>query len=568
MKTITVSEYILHRLKELNCNHIFGVPGTSCSDFYDFVAADEQVHTIVTTNELEAGYAADGYARYRGLGTLAVSYGVGTLSLANAIAGALVERSPVLVLNGGPSVKDVENERNYGVLFSHSTGRSQSDLKVFQEVTIASSVLNNRVDIPKKIDALLLEAINRSGPVYLEVPHHLWKFKVPAPATMLHDQWQSSIDEGANAQFIKMATELVQQAKKPVVYIGAACVRFNLHTQIQEMLEANNIPYATTVLAKSILKEDHPLYLGTYDTDLVVKPVRTQLEESDCLIALGCIFGVDQLTLIKKQYSTMVNLSFDEARIGTRHFENIDLATFINGFRLSNPRESLPNEKVSEGMRHAVDEEPELTQDTLFSVVNHFIKRSTTDWQTVLDTCLGSFLGADLHMKKANTYLANPVWLSIGHGTPAALGSYCANGLRPVILTGDGGFQMVVQTISSFVKYNIPAVIIILDNGTYAIEQFLIDPCYFEKAGIEPMPLPYVDLHSWNYEKMPELFAGGSGFRVRTNKELLTALQVAESTETKPVIIAASLKTTDIPAYTYQHAEDECKRRRETAEVN
>ena len=564
---VTIASYIIQRLQELGCNHVFGVPGTSCSDFFSTIDATVGIEAIVTTNELEAGYSADGYARFAGFGTCCVAYGVGTLSALNALTGSLVEKVPVLMLNGGPSQKELEDQEQYGVLFSHSTGRPELDFRVFREVTVGAHVVSPDEDIPAAIDDLLRTAFQAWGPVYLEIPNDLWLMTIDAPSGNLRQP--TTPQPGPNFQeFLYAATQKAETSQNPTILLGVELVRKGLMTDALAMIEASGYPFATTVLSKSFIEESHPQFQGTYDTDLVEKPVRTLLESSDCLIALGCVFGVDHLTLIKKQYGQMVNISFGEGRIDGTPYADIDVQLFLQQFRpqaaaraAQKQSRPYPNRYGLRRASWAPESRPsvktrELTHEVLFETVDDFLRESGQPLITTLDTCLGSFPGADLVMQGEHVYAANPVWLSIGHGTPAGNGVYFATQKRPLIISGDGGFQMVVQAISTMVKYRIPAIFIVIDNGAYAIEQYLIDSCFFVRP--DQQLLPFVGLNSWNYETMPNLFGGGQGVKVNSGDELRAALDAALPVVDGPFIISAQVPPDDLPPENVPFAEDQC----------
>lgn len=564
---ITIAQYIARRLVELGCRHVFGVPGTSCSDFFSTLHDAADIAAVVTANELEAGYAADGYARFSGLGACCVAYGVGTLSLINAIAGSLVEKVPVLMLNGGPSKNELHVQQRYGVLFSHSTGRPETDLRLFREVTIAAHVVRETEDIPAAIDAVLRAAITDLGPVYLEVPNDLWLMPIPAPAGNIVPEPPPEPGPEFHA-FMDAALHKAAAATNPVFLIGVEPLRRGLAAATLEMIEANGYPFATTVLAKSMLPESHGQFRGTYDTDLVEKPVRKLLEESDCLIALGCVFGIDHLTLVATQYATMINVAFGNGRIGEESYAGIAIEHFLKAFhpakgaRASAARSAGPGYPMSYVERRkswvaAVEPEPRaLTHEALFTTVDEFLRATEGQLVTVLDTCLGSFPGANLVMHRENSYAANPVWLSIGHASPAANGVALATSRRPLIISGDGGFQMVVQSVSTMVKNRIGAILVVIDNGTYAIEQFLIDSCYFVKDG--HAPLPFVALNGWTYERMPDLFGGGSGVTVNSREELRAALDQAYAFEGGPFVITARVPPNDLPPENVPYAGAHC----------
>lgn len=565
---ITIAAYLASRLKELNCHHVFGVPGTSCSDFFDTLDNTADIEGVVTANELEAGYTADGYARFAGFGACSVAYGVGTLSAINALTSCLVEKVPVLMLNGGPSQAELENQARYGVLFSHSTGLPELDYRLFNEITVGAHVVDRDEDIPLAIDELLRTALRDWGPVYLEIPNDIWLMPINEPIGDLV-QPVNPVPGPDFASFLAAAVAQAEAAQNPTILLGVEVVRKGLANDALAMIEATGYPFATTALSKSIISESHPQFRGTYDTDLVVKPVRALLESSDCLIALGCVFGIDHLTLIEKQYDQMVNISFGEGRINETPYTDIDLQLFLQQFRptVSNTTKSqhppypqryaerraswVPKMAASE---EAASEEAMLTHEALFSTVDDFLRESGERLITVLDTCLGSFPGADLVMQHTDSYAANPVWLSIGQGTPAASGAYFATQVRPLLITGDGGFHTVAQSVSTMVKYQVPVIMVIIDNGAYAIEQYLIDSCYF----VEDAPLlPFVALNAWNYENMPALFGGGTGVKVNSSEALRAALDAALASA-GPSIISAQVPTTDLPPENRPFAEEQC----------
>src|SRR5256714_3323403 len=139
----TVATYPVARLRQAGLEHLFAVPGDYASPFLEALDAAPGIERIPNTNELGSGYAADGYARYRGIGAACVQYGVGTFSLLNCTAGSFVERVPVAVISASPSTRDRQLERSEAILFHHSTGELQADRKVFENVTVASEIVHD-----------------------------------------------------------------------------------------------------------------------------------------------------------------------------------------------------------------------------------------------------------------------------------------------------------------------------------------------------------------------------------------------------------------------------------------
>ncbi len=180
----TVADYVLKRLTQQRVDTLFGVPAAYCAGLFD-AAGRNGVGPIVTASDLEAGYAADGYARTKGLGAVAVANGAGMLSMVNAIAGAFVERSPVVIVNGGPNATNLANLRDFDVLFSHSTGQPDHDLSTYRLVTASATRAETAAAVPGVVDAAIATAVKRKRPVYIEINRDIWTAPRPAPSGSL-----------------------------------------------------------------------------------------------------------------------------------------------------------------------------------------------------------------------------------------------------------------------------------------------------------------------------------------------------------------------------------------------
>ena len=559
---MSLAEFITLRLKQFSCYHVFGVPGTSCSGFVDTLEADEDVNFILTVNELEAGYMADGYGRQGSIGAVCVSYGVGTLSLANAAASALTERVPYIIINGGPTEKDYRLQEEIGVLFAHSTGHGKTDLNVFKNLTLDAEAITDIDSATAIVDRLFNTAMEKSGPVYLEVPQDFWNLPItgfPAAFSRLEPEPSPYLYEIAD----KTQSRL-QQAQEPIVLLGSELLRMDMIDQAMAFIEKQQLPFFTTMLSKSLVSEDHPLFRGVYDSDLAPSDITLAVESADLIISFGCIFGIDHRFLVKSQYLNMAELGYGLARVSDEKYSDVFLPHILAELnQLDQVRENvifsnvlLPTsysdrrknwvEKYNKKLGANWHKRQELSHDAIFRIVDKFFSEADEPFFFGLDTCLASFPGADVPLRQENTFLANPVWLSIGQGTPATAGAYFATKKRPLIVTGDGGFQMVSQTFSTLVRYNIPAIIIIIDNGSYAIEQFLIDGDYFLDEG--KTALPYTRLNPWKYENMPSVYNGGYGFRADSKRELKSILRSVRHIHNEPVVIAATVSDKDLPA--------------------
>ena len=228
-----VADYIIKRLSQHGVEALFGVPAVFCASVFDAAARAPNFRTIVTNSDLEAGYAADGYARTRGLSAVAVSHGPGTLSIVNAIAAAYVERSPVVIINGGPSQKNIDDQNTTGVLFSHSMGRPHTDLDVFRNVTVLCERETNLNNVPAFVDNAIRTALMRKHPVYIEFPKALFEASCPQPVGAIDVTVPAGdADTVATSILAKLAT-----TTHPVVIVGEEVQRYRVAAQVQTVLD-------------------------------------------------------------------------------------------------------------------------------------------------------------------------------------------------------------------------------------------------------------------------------------------------------------------------------------------
>jgi TPP-dependent 2-oxoacid decarboxylase len=161
----TVGRYLLSRLQRIGVKHVFGVPGDYNLDFLDAVL-ESPIRWVGNCNELNAGYAADGYARLNGVGAAAVTYGVGGLSILNAVAGAFAEHVPVIVINGAPPSR----RRESGALVHHLVSNYYLQLDIYRKITADATLLADPKSAPDEIDRVIRNCLALKLPAYLELP--------------------------------------------------------------------------------------------------------------------------------------------------------------------------------------------------------------------------------------------------------------------------------------------------------------------------------------------------------------------------------------------------------------
>jgi indolepyruvate decarboxylase len=573
-ETCTVAEYLIARLQQMGVGHVFSVAGTACADFIIAVGNTASMQSVGTANELEAGYAADGYARVRGVGVACVTYGVGTLSLVNAVAGSLVEKCRVVIVNGGPSARELWEERNHGILFTHSTGRARTDYEVFRQVT-ASAQLITSAEAPGRIDAALVVCLTKSQPVYIEVANDLWNKPCRAPEGTLEAEppavAQEALNEAVNETLFRIA-----RARLPVIWVGEEVQRFGLEADALSLIERSGLRFATPLLGKAILPESHDQFIGVYDSDLAPKVTRDIVEKSDCIIALGTTISVDHAVLVMKSYGNIILATAAAFRVGHRAFDGVPLPHFVKALakRFQGNSAAPPQltgafaqrlsagsyserraasmgigaglgEPETQGASAEAETAPQgITYERFFDRIDHFIKENMV---VLVDTCLGSYPGADLRIKRTAGYIAQPVWLSIGYTVGATLGVGCAlaAGERAVTIIGDGGFQMIAQAFSTMARLRQPAIMFVINNSLYGIEQFLLGPDFYKDE--QAKPLFFNELSPWQYARLPETFGGGWGQAVSTMQELEEALNRAQDLSVGPALIEVHIPAKDLP---------------------
>src|SRR6476660_3573556 len=248
MKAPSIGQYLIDQLYAHGVRHVFGIPGDYVLGFYDLLSKSK-LRIINTCDEQGAGFAADAYARVRGLGAVCVTYCVGGLKVANTTAEAFAEKSPVVILSGAPGMK----EREKNPLLHHKVREFDTQKKVFDQLTIASTVLSDPQTAFQEIDRVLHAALRYKRPVYIELPRdQVFVQGIPHHrAPSLHEASDPKVLRAALAE----AAEMINRARQPVILADVEVHRFGLQDQVLQLVERTRIPVAATVLGKSVIGE-------------------------------------------------------------------------------------------------------------------------------------------------------------------------------------------------------------------------------------------------------------------------------------------------------------------------
>jgi indolepyruvate decarboxylase len=276
----TVGSYLFDYLYHQGVHHAFGIPGDFALPTFRWLQ-NSKIQLYTLTHEPSVGFAADGYARVRGLGVACVTYCVGGLNMLNSIACAYAEKSPVLVISGGPSPAD----RKHDPLVHHKVRTFDTQKRIFEEVTCASAVLTDPETAAEEIIRVVETMRAQCRPGYLEIPYDVVDMPIKLP-TIRNVPAPESDKENLEAALAE-ALEKIKQAKQPVIVLDVELHRHGLTETAIAIAEKFGIPIASTLLSKSIVSENHPLYIGVYSGGLSEQVTQDYVEKSDCLILMG-----------------------------------------------------------------------------------------------------------------------------------------------------------------------------------------------------------------------------------------------------------------------------------------
>ncbi len=510
--SIGIGDHLVERLLDLGVGHVFGIPGDYVLGF-DKKLEESGLEFVTTCDEQGAGFAADAYARLNGLGAVCITYCVGGLKVTNTTAQAYAEKSPVVIISGSPGM----GERYKHPLLHHMVKDFDTQLKVFQELTIASTVLDDPQIACQEIDRVLSAAVRYKRPVYIELPRDMVDRSIVAAKPGIKEEEEEEGDRHVLAEALAEAVEMINVAKKPVIIAGVEMHRFGLRDQLVRLLEKTNIPVASTILSKSVVDESNLLYMGLYEGSMGPEAVQEYVESSDCLMLLGTFMTDINLGMYTAHLDPDRTIYVTSERLSIRYhnYENVSLHDFLQGLLEAeverHPSEPIPRPEPI--VPFSAVPRRKMTVKRLFQGLNAFIG---DDSVVIADAGDALFGAVDLVLGSDTYFLSPAYYASLGFAVPAAVGaSFADPSRRPVVLVGDGSFQMTGMEMSTVAKYGQNPIVLVLNNSGYGTERPMLDGSFN-------------DLHPWSYSLLPEIVGGGKGFLVETEDEFEAALRAAQ----------------------------------------
>lgn len=514
-----VSRFLIERLENAGVKHVFGVPGDYVLDFYKELWDSPKIKVINNTDENHSGFAADGYARVNGIGCAVITYSVGASKVINAVQCAYAERSPLIIISGAPGT----NERNEGYLLHHMVRHFNSQKKMFDEITCASVVLDDPVTAGYQIDKAFEALHHYKRPIYIELPRDIARKPISYDVYKQGTPTSPKTDDDNLQESHKEVVNWLSEAKKPAILAGVEIARYKLGEQLAKFSDQHQIPVATTLLSKSVINEKSSMFAGIYFGAGSKESTRQIIDESDCLMIFGD-YHHDMTLCFKPARFTkrqVVWANVEGLKVKNHTYTNVSFVDFAKTlFKTDLGKKwepELPDIKEKEVF---VPKDLPITSDRLFAKINSILSRDHAICADIGDSLFGAM---DLDVHHSHHFLSPAFYTSMGPSIPYALGLQMAYPeVRPIVLIGDGAFQMAGTELSTIIQHKCNPIVFILNNDGYTTERYLLDG-------------DFNNIKKWNYHKITDMIGGGQGRVV--NNEMQLEVAVKEALDSKDMFV-------------------------------
>lgn len=476
------AEILVKSLEKEDVEVIFGYPGGAALDIFDALARSNQIRTILSRHEQGAAHAASGFARASGkTGVCLATSGPGATNLVTGIATAYMDSIPLVILTG-----------------QVATGLVGTD--AFQEVDITgitdpitkyNYLVKDAAQIPRIVkEAFYIAKSGRPGPVLIDIPKDILTSRAECRECSQVELRGYKPKVTGHAGQIKQVSELLQEAKKPLICAGGGVISAGASEELLALAETLNIPVANTMMGLGSIPLEHPLALGMLGTYGLPLP-NLAVQDCDLLIALGMRFD-DRVTGNTDKFAPqakIIHIDIDAAEIGKNVRVDIplvgDLKIVLNQLnaRLQKTKNPAWWSRINEfkekcrQMKYVYLEElpPEaVSPREVLECLNEKLPANA-----IITTDVGQhqiWAAQEFKVKMPRTFISSGGLGTMGYGIPAALGAQVACPQQPVfIITGDGSFQMGMPELGTALENDLPLKIILLNNQTLGMVKQLQD---------------------------------------------------------------------------------------------
>ncbi|SCU79342.1 LAMI_0A08394g1_1 [Lachancea mirantina] len=554
MSEITLGRYLFERLKQVDVNTIFGLPGDFNLRLLDEIYEVPGMRWAGNANELNAAYAADGYARIKGMSALITTFGVGELSALNGIAGSYAEHVGVLHIVGVPSISSQAKQ----LLLHHTLGNG--DFTVFHRMSAniseTTAMVTDVTSAPAEIDRCIRTTYIKQRPVYLGLPANLVDKMVPA--SLLDKPIDLSLkpnDAEAEKEVVDTVLELIKDAKNPVILADACASRHNVKAETKKLIDLTQFPSFVTPMGKGGIDEKHPRFGGVYVGTLSSPEVKEAVESADLILSVGALLSDFNTGSFSYSYKTknVVEFHSDYIKIRNATFPGVQMKFALQTL-LSKVADAAKGYKpvpvpAAPKANAATDASTPLKQEWLWNQVGKFLQEGDV---VITETGTSAFGINQTHFPN-NTYgISQVLWGSIGFTTGATLGAaFAAEELdknkRVILFIGDGSLQLTVQEISTMIRWGLKPYLFILNNDGYTIERLI----HGETA-------QYNEIQSWKHLELLPTFGAKDyeAVRVATTGEWDKLTQDAAFNKNSKIrVIEVMLPVMDAPTSLVKQAQ-------------
>lgn len=558
----SVGQYLVDRLHELGVRDLFSVPGPYCAEWlHHYVEQSGAIRRFGLTNALNAGYAADGYARTNGVGAVCVPHSVGAYSLLNAVAGSFVERVPVVVINGAPPTEGPDMRRGRRRPLA---GERDANRRVYADVTCAAERIDEPERAPQQIDRVLRACLRARRPVFLEPTADVYDRSCPPPNGPLPVQTDRPPAD-CDGLLTDIADRL-REGESAVLWGGVELQRYDLSGEFEALVQALDVPYVTSLPGKGLLPENHDHFAGILDPSGTPPAVRSLVADAEYVLGLGVgpshasppdvVLGRGAATLVHRDGVRTVPTPDARSPTGSPAPDPpVGLRDLL--FRLwTSVAGGLPSfggmdaaartRAAAEDARPAPSTSPDadITYQGFYDLIAEYVEPDTLVMSGV---GLDRFGSAMLPVRGPSGFICQAAYGDVGYAAPAAIGADLGTEAeRVLVLVGDGGFQMTASCVGTMAEKGLDPIIFVLNNGVYGSEQRRTDPAAFEH---DEAFFPQALLQHWHYRKLPDAM-GGKGWRVETYGQLRSTVEEARKYTGGPLLIDVRLRQRSLPALT------------------
>ncbi|CCF58895.1 hypothetical protein KAFR_0F02990 [Kazachstania africana CBS 2517] len=515
---ITIADYLFHRLKQLHVETIFGLPGEFNMPLLDRLYNIPGLKWAGNANELNATYAADGYARLKGLGCIITTFGVGELSAINGIAGAFAEHVGVLHVVGMPPTSAQTKQ----LLLHHTLGNG--DYRVFHrmanDVSFYSRIINDTDLCSNEVDKCIELAYLKQKPVYLGVPVNQVNLKVNSAKLNKELRFRvlkNNLDMENEA--INLILKKIYTCESPAIVVDACVNRQDTVKETEQFIRLTNFPVFVTPMGKGSIDENIPTFGGVFSGSISSPNVREVVDFADFVIVIGSLlteFSTSAFHFFYKSKNCV--LLFDDCvRFKGSIYPDLFLKPLMKNIlsRLDPGKISFrPTSDCNNPMivpKSKPSDDQLLRQEWVWHEFSHWFQEGD-----IIITELGtsSFGINQIRFPSHTKGISQALWGSSGYSMGSCLGACFATlesqsaststRQRVILFIGDGAFQITMQEISTMIRWNLTPYIFLLNNQGYSIDRFL----HHRKN------TTLYDVQQWNYLSFFKVF-GATDYETR-----------------------------------------------------